>query len=229
MANQTRLALQQLAVHVLARRRFIVTGKFGLRPSPGGLATPAFGDDIELVRIDGDLLVHERGGAATIEPISTLAAAAELVGVDLSTDFSVGTNTPALPPIDDPLTLDQAAVRALGSWWAFGVEVIDNVVGTGSWRNDTTTLQLWPEHFDVGATVTVGGTPVNVGASPGDEYEPDPYLYVGPTTADRPRADMYWNAPFGAVRRAAEIDPGDAGRTAAIDFLRQGLERFAPA
>ena len=41
----TRLALQRLAVHVLARRRHAVTGRFGLRPAPGGLATPAFGDE----------------------------------------------------------------------------------------------------------------------------------------------------------------------------------------
>ena len=198
----TRSALQQLAVHVLARRRFEVTGRFGLRPSPGGVATPAFGDEVEVVRIDGDLLVHERGGDARVEPISTLAAAAELVGADLSTVFSAGGDTPELWPVDDPLAVDAAEVRRFGAWWSFGVEVIDHVTGTGPWRTTATTLQLWPEHFDVGGAVTVGTTPVNLGASPGDDFEPDPYLYVGPQTAERPGDPEYWNAPFGAVVRA---------------------------
>lgn len=223
----TRLALQQVAVHVLARRRFAVTGRFGLRPAPGGLATPMFGDG-EVVRIDGDLLVHERGGEMRVEPISTLAAAAELVGADLSADFDVGGDTPAVGPIDDPLALDGGEVLALGAWWTFGVEVIDHVVGTGPWRADATTLQLWPEHFDVGGTVTVDGAPINVGASPGDGFEPEPYLYVGPQGADRPGDESYWNAPFGAVLRRSDVGngTGDAARRTAEDFLRTGLTRF---
>ncbi|MGI9029335.1 MAG: hypothetical protein ACR2HP_05035 [Ilumatobacteraceae bacterium] len=222
----TRITLQQLAVHVLARRRFAVTGRFGLRPSPGGLATPAFGDEIEVGRMGGDLFVHERGGEARVEPISTLAAAAELVGADLSADFSVGGDTPALGPVDDPLGIDGGQVRALGAWWAFGVEVIDHVVGTGPWRAGATTLQLWPEHFDVGGAVTVGGTSVNVGASPGDGHEPAPYLYIGPTTADRPGDAAYWNAPFGAVLRWSELSGPADRQVIAADFLRQGLQQF---
>ncbi|MGH9271694.1 MAG: hypothetical protein ACRDZ2_10525, partial [Ilumatobacteraceae bacterium] len=188
----TKTALQQLAVHVLARRRFEVTGRFGLRPSPGGVATPAFGEEVEVVRIDGDLLVHERGSEARVEPISTLAAAAELVGADLSADFSAGGDTPPLGPVDDPLAVDAAEVRRLGAWWAFGVEVIDHVTGTGPWRTTATTLQLWPEHFDVGGAVTVESAAINLGASPGDEFEADPYLYVGPQTNDRPGEPCYW-------------------------------------
>jgi hypothetical protein len=53
---ETRVALQQVAVHVLARRRHAMTGRFGLRPTPGGLGTPLFGEG-EVVRISGDVLV----------------------------------------------------------------------------------------------------------------------------------------------------------------------------
>src|SRR5829696_1117540 len=225
MASQTRITLHQLAAHVLGRRRFAVTGRFGLRPAPGGLATPAFGDPLEVVRIDADLLVHERGGEMRVEPIATLVAAAEFVGVDLSADFSVGDETPALPALDDPLTLDGAEVRALGDWWAFGVQVIDQVVGMGTWRDAATTPQLWPEHFDVGTTVTVAGTDVDLGASPGDDFEQEPYLYVGPTTPERPGDPTYWNAPFGAVRRAADLGAADERRLAATDFVRDGIHR----
>ena len=60
----------------------------------------------EVVRIDGRYLVHERGDRATVEPITTLAAAAELVGVDLSDEFSVGDHTPPLSAVDEPVQID---------------------------------------------------------------------------------------------------------------------------
>jgi hypothetical protein len=62
---------------------------------------------------------------------------------------------------------------------------------------------------------------VNYGVSPGDGFLPEPYAYVGPWT---PREGEFWNAPFGAVRRASELaDAGEvaaffaAGRAAAAD------------
>lgn len=222
----TRRNLQLLATHILARRRHAVTGRFGLRPAPGGLATPAFGDDIEVIRVDGRFLVHERGGTATVEPISTLGAAAELVGADLSAEFTVGADTPSLTSIDEPLALDDGHVRTVGAWWSFGAEVIDEAIGTTPAAKSPTVLQLWPEHFDLGGGVTVEGSTLNVGASPGDAFEPLPYLYVGPWSSDRPGVSTYWNAPFGAVLRAAEL-PTDRRRAAAVEFVREGLTRFA--
>ncbi len=221
----TRAALQVLATHVLARRRFAVTGRFGLRAAPGGLATPTFGEEAEAIRIDGHLLVHERGRAASVEPISTLGAAAELVGADLSADFSVGPDGPPLEDIDAPLAIDDEHVRALGAWWTFGVEVIDTVIGTTSGTSDPTVVQLWPEHFDVAGMVTVHGATVILGASPGDAFEPLPYLYVGPHAAQRPGDPAYWNAPFGAVLRAADL-PSTDRRQAAVEFMRDGLTRW---
>jgi hypothetical protein len=239
----TRVALQQVAVHVLARRRHVVTGRFGLRPSPGGLATPAFGppEAVEVVRIWGATLVVERGGAARHEALTTLGRAAEVVGVDLAAPFSVGHDTPALVDPDARLRVDGPAARLLGDWWAFGAGLIDGVctargdAGTPLVRG-ATTAQLWPEHFDHAATVTVvgdGDEPVsaNVGASPGDDGEPLPYLYVGPHGPERPGADGYWNAPFGAVlRRSALAGLPDAdGRRQGLAFLREGLVRLAGA
>ena len=60
---------------------------------------------------------------------------------------------------------------------------------------------LWPEHFDVGITADE----VNFGVSPGDEFLPVPYAYVGPWSRDDLDGE-FWNAPFGSARPLAEID-----------------------
>jgi hypothetical protein len=246
--TDTRLSLQQVAVHVLARRRHVVTGRFGLRPSPGGLATPAFGDQVEVVRTSGAALVVERGGDTRCEPFSTLGRAADLVGVDLAAPFSVGHETPGLADPDAPLAIDAMVARSLGTWWAFGATLIDELVATGgdggAHRGDrrapvsASVAQLWPEHFDHATTVTVasaaageGAGPVGVyvGASPGDGYEPLPYLYVGPHGPERPGDPGYWNMPFGAVLRRSELVglSGGEGRARALAFLRRGIDLIA--
>lgn len=227
---ETRLGLQQLAVHVLARRRHAFTGRFGLRAAPGGLATPAFGDEVEVVRTTGAHLVVERAGTAAGAPITTLAAAAALVGADLGVDFSVGGDTPAMVDPGEPLAVGDAAARALGEWWGLGTTVIDEVVATAPAVTAATAPQLWPEHFDVGCAVTVvGGAQVNLGASPGDDGEPQPYLYLGPWSADRPGGPGYWNAPFGAVLRHEDLAgrPPEDQRAAALAFVRRGLDLLA--
>jgi hypothetical protein len=223
---ETRLALHQVAAHVLARRRHAFTGRFGLRAAPGGVATPAFGDDVEVVRISGRHLVVERAGTVAASPVTTLAAAARLAGVDLTLDFAVGDDTPAMVDPEEPLAVDDAAARALGDWWAFGTTVVDEVVATEPGVAAPTSAQLWPEHFDVGCTVTVdGGASVNLGASPGDAYEPLPYLYVGPWSDARPGDASVWNAPFGAVLRQADLAalPLASRRPRALAFVHQAL------
>jgi hypothetical protein len=65
---------------------------------------------------------------------------------------------------------------------------------------------------------------VNLGASPGDTYSEQPYLYVGPWEPDRPGDPSYWNAPFGATlgydQLLASADPIADGRA----FLLRGVE-----
>jgi hypothetical protein len=226
---ETRLALQQLAVHVLARRRHAATGRFGLRVAPGGVATPAYGADGEVVRTSGAHVVVERAGAVAAAPVTTLGAAAALAGVDLAADFRVGDDTPAMVPTDEPLAVGATAARALGAWWSFGTTLVDELVATHPAVREPTALQLWPEHFDVAGNVTAGATRANVGASPGDGFEPLPYLYVGPWTGDRPGDPAYWNAPFGAVLRHADlaaVAPPDR-RAHALAFLRTGVDLLA--
>ncbi len=49
--GRTRDDLHRIAAHVLGRRRWAVSGHFGLRASPGGVATPAFGPEPEVLRL----------------------------------------------------------------------------------------------------------------------------------------------------------------------------------
>lgn len=213
-----RTTLQRVATHVLARRRHEVTGRFGLRATPGGFGTPAFGppDAVEVVRVAGSTLVHELGGEALAVAIggSTLRSLAGVVGVELVDGFSVGSDTPPLGDLDEPLVLDAADAQAVGDWFDLGWRALDAVGVPHS------TVQLWPEHFDAGCAVAER---CNLGASAGDSFSDEPYLYVGPwDAADRPGDAGYWNAPFGAVARRAEVADVDA----AVAFLRRGLEQL---
>jgi hypothetical protein len=64
---------------------------------------------------------------------------------------------------------------------------------------------------------------VNFGVSPGDDFHPGPYAYVGPWRV--PPLDGYWNAPFGALR-----EPDDIGtRVALLAFYREAAERVRNA
>lgn len=203
--RSTREAVQRVATHILARRRHALCGKFGLRATPGGAGTPACGPDHEIVRIAGSHLLHERTGpdavTATLDlATATLADAAALVGVDVTAPFEAGQDT---PPVGDPtecLAIDPEAASVLAEWFRYGWAVLDTVVGTLGPDGAPSVVQLWPEHFDAGVDVAYApGSRVNLGASPGDGFSAQPYLYVGPWDSARPSDPSYWNAPFGAV------------------------------
>jgi hypothetical protein len=227
--DETRETLQRVAVHILARRRSEVTGRFGLRPSPGGVATPAFGDGPEVVRTSGEALVHEVGGTATLHLITgaSLRQLAEVVGVDLDAQFSCGEDTPPLGDPDQPLALGDGQVNVLASWWSLGAEVLDRVAARLGPDAAPATTQLWPEHFDVATTVRVaGGARANLGFSPGDGHLDEPYCYLGPWGDDRPGDDGYWNAPFGAVCPRRRAGTGAGQGDACAEFLFAGLARL---
>jgi hypothetical protein len=225
----TRADLQRVATHVLARRRHAVSGRFGLRATPGGFGTPAFGppDAVEVVRVAGAVLVHEVGSEVSSVPLigASLGDLAAHVGVDLAADFDVGHDTPALGAVDVALSVDAAHATSIGAWFDLGWRALDAVVASAA---RPSTVQLWPEHFDAGCSVAVGPGAedrCNLGASPGDASSDEPYLYVGPWGSERPGSPGYWNAPFGAVLRRAEVPSLEA----AVAFLRQGLDRLTPA
>lgn len=222
-----RTTLQRVATHVLARRRHQASGRFGLRATPGGFGTPAFGPDdaLEVVRVAGVHLVHEVGGDVRSMPIdgSTLGDLAAMVGADLGVGFSAGHDTPPPGDPDDPLVLDGSAVAAVAAWFDLGWRILDEVAATAE---QPATIQLWPEHFDAGTSVAVGAGAedrCNLGASPGDGFSSEPYLYVGPWGSGRPGDEAYWNAPFGAVLTRSDLLAAPDPLTAGTNFLRRGL------
>jgi hypothetical protein len=224
--STTRVALHTVAAHVLARRRFGVTGRFGLRAGPGGIATPAFGDAPETIRISGVTLIREVGGSCTHVRVngSTLRDLARFVDADLDEPFSCGPETPPLGNVEMPYELEPREVETIADWFALAGRVLDDIVATVPDESDVATIQLWPEHFDAATTIKVpSAEPVNLGFSPGDTFEDEPYLYVGPWGTDRPGDPRFWNVPFGALRRRSEVldatDPPEFCRR----FLNEGL------
>jgi len=222
--NPTRDALQRVATHVLARSRYAAAGRFGLRSTPGGFGTPAFGDAVEILRVSGDGLVREREGRASTMPMNgaTLADLAAFAGADLTTAFDAGKDAPPVGDRHAPLTVDAAEAARLADWWHLGWRVLDTVIAAAA---DAMAIQLWPEHFDAGTSVAISeGDHCNLGVSPGDGFSDEPYLYLGPWSDQRPGDPAYWNASFGAVLHRDEVlatpDPFATG----VDFFNRGLE-----
>lgn len=226
-------ALQRVATHVLARRRHDLCGKFGLRAMPGGFGTTACGPEHEVVRIAGTTLIREvTGGESRTTTLdladATLGDAAALVGVDLEAPFEAGHDTPPVGDVGARLDIDRASADLLAEWYAFGWATIDAVVAALGPEAEPSVLQLWPEHFDAGCDVAATEeVRVNLGASPGDEGVPVPYLYVGPWTDARPGDADYWNAPFGAVLRSDALRASDDPVADGVAFFGRGIEMLA--
>jgi hypothetical protein len=227
----TRDAAHAVACYVLGPARKAVAGRIGLTPAPGGLGTPPFGPTDRVVRIEAtdagaDLVIDEGGHEVARAALTTVRAAAEVAGVTLSADPGVGSDLPRFAP-DEWLALDPEAAGALGAWYAFGAEVLDRLrtalAGTGT----TSERQLWPEHFDLALDHTFdGGVRANVGCSPGDGFDADPYVYVGPWDRTELTGDG-WNAPFGAYLPHADLLAADDPVAAAVTFVQDRLRQLA--
>jgi len=222
----TRLGLQRVATHILARARFDFDGRFGLRVTPSGIGTPAFGPDGDVIRIAGDTLIREFREAGMARTATTALVArslrelAEFAEVELTPLFSVGSDTPDLGDVEAPIDLDVGAAADLMAWLQVGSVALDWVLPRSS---EPSVAQVWPEHFDIGIDVATQNGRVNLGASPGDADHPEPYLYVSPWEGSRPGDPAFWNAPFGAV---ATRGPGETSADpvdSAVRFFGQGL------
>jgi len=221
----TRTNLHRIAAHVVARRRHEVTGRFGLRPTPGGFGTPAFGESFEVVRVSGLSLVHEAGADVRMMPMtgSTLRILASFVGADIDAGFSVGSDTPDIGDPDEPLDFEADSADAVAGWFGLGSVVLDTYVGVLGVRAEAATTQLWPEHFDLATSVTLGnGRRANAGFSAGDGFEPEPYAYFGPWGEERPGDPSFWNAPFGAVLPRKEVCAAEDPKQRLATFFREG-------
>ena len=226
-SDTPRQALHRLCAHVLARRRFAVSGRFGLRAGPAGIATPSYGEGPETLRITGPLLVREDGSDSTRMRIdgSSLRALATFAGADVDAPFDCGADTPAIGDPDEPLSLPAPAVAEIAAWLSLAWDVLDAVISRLGDEERASTIQLWPEHFDAATTLTLpSSVSVNVGFSAGDGYLPEPYVYVGPWEPDRPGDPAFWNAPFGASRPRSQLaESGLDEADSATAFLEAGI------
>ncbi|MEU4192658.1 hypothetical protein AB0E69_12200 [Kribbella sp. NPDC026611] len=179
----SRRSLHGVAELVLAGPQYRQGGGIKLRVVPGGFATVAS----PVLRVDADQLVTPGGSLPLTGSYAELAAAA---GVEASPLDDVYSGGPGISP-DERLEVDPAAARLLAEAFTRGDAALRAL-------DPQQTPILWPEHFDVG--IRIGAA--NYGVSPGDDYLPEPYAYVGPPEQ---RTGDFWNAPFGAVRPMAEL------------------------
>jgi hypothetical protein len=207
----TRSALHGVAEHVLAAALHGWNGRIGLRVTPGGFGTPAVavGGVVRRVRVDGTDLVVEVDEVVQRAPLTTIGAAAALVGIAPGAPTGLyEIATPCAP--DAPLEVDPDAGATLAAWFALVDEALRRF-GAELAPGDPPVVQLWPEHFDIALT----HDEVNYGGSPGDADHPEPYLYIGPWAV--PEGPI-WNEPWGRSVPAAEVPTVEA----AVAALREG-------
>ena len=183
----TRDALHQVAERLVAPARK-PDNEIALTVTPAGFGTPPFEFEgrRHQVRVEGAELVLERDGMTERAPITSLAEGGELLGPQL---------LPAgLPDDADPLNVDAFAADCLADFYAFASDVLERFRAERPAADEPSQVILWPEHYDVAleAGPEGNGERANYGASPGDAEHPEPYLYVGPWTA-QPRGEL-WNA-----------------------------------
>ncbi len=225
-----RTDLHRLAAYVIAPARHQVNGKFGLRWTLGGFGTPFFGDDTQ-VRVDGERLVVQRDGRAVAAPITTLEAAAELIGSSIDPDVAAEHDSPPIGDAGAPLTVTADAVSFLDAWWGLGTAALE-LVRADDASVDASRVQLWPGHFDPAIEVGDEDRRGSYGASPGDDSSDEPYLYVALWWPDRLAipADDELRATegfTGARLPYRELTRADDPRATAVDFFRRVRDRVA--
>jgi hypothetical protein len=208
-------SLHAVAEQVISADLYRHTGKIGLRVTPGGFGTPHFDADgsDRRVRVDGIELVVEDGTAERRTPLTTIRAAADLVGIEPGAP-DVYTAVMPLDP-SKPLDIDPGAASEIAEWLRLVDEALARLSADHT-EESPTIAQLWPEHFDL--AITMGEA--NYGGSPPDDELSTPYLYVGPWKA---RTGDFWTEPFGASRlRRDGMTVDDA-----IAFFEDGRHHMA--
>lgn len=210
---QTVASLHRVAEQLVAPARK-PDNEISLRATPGGFGTPEFEFDgaRRQVRVEGDELVQVVDGEERRAALTSLAEAASAVADLLPPDAR-------LDP--EPLAVDPAASRALGEWYGFGAEVLGRLVQRADPEDEATEPRLWPEHFDIAIELgsEARGLRANYGLSPGDEDHAEPYLYVGPWTAEV-SGDLWSGRGFkGAELTYAALVGAEDQEATALEFL----------
>jgi len=179
----TRRSLHGIAELVFAGPQYRRSGSIELRALPGGFGTVAEPS----LSVSGVELV---AGSERLPLAGTFAELASAAGVEASALDDVYSGGPGVRA-DETIVVDaEAAARIAGAFAIGDVAMRALAPEKGP--------VLWPEHFDIGIDLDE----VNYGVSPGDDFLPEPYAYVGPWNLQP--SDL-WNAPFGAARPLTEL------------------------
>ena len=221
---ETRNALHQLAFFALSPARHKAIGRMGLKATPGGFGTPEFKGRV--ARIEGEFLIHEENGNVATQAITTIREAAEFFGIEYQAEWFADFHDPLTPA--DPniqLSVNREASLAIGEWFDFGFDVLDEMRAHGVEGDDVSEVQLWPEHLDPATELGdyEKAQRASFGASPGDEAHPDPYFYVA-SWSDVDRSNPYWNSSSfnGSSLSYAELMVSDDPKNKAVEFLLEG-------
>ena len=213
----TRRSLHALARRILGPLRDRAQEHPGLRWTRGGFGTPFFGADSQ-VRVElGDLVVESRFRERRA-PITTLAAAADLIGFHLTGDE---TECEAAP-----LEVDLDSARFIGNFLGFATNVLEQLRADVPPDYEPSRVELWPHSFTL--LVEVGmehaGRRAQFGASLGDKDHPEPYLFVTPLDV-RPTGELWQAGPFaGAELSYTTLLAAPDQRACALDFVRSRVE-----
>jgi len=213
-------ALHRLTVYVVSPAQRLVNGEIILRSLPGGFGTFEFGDG-DVVRIDGTDLVFD-GTTPRRAPITTLRAAADLIGIEPDVGQATQFDVPPLGDLDAPLHVGAEAAADLAGWYAFVSGLLETLRGEAARHDDTTSVRIWPEHFDVAIDLgsEADGMRGTYGGSPADAHHREPYLYASPWAG---RIDPFFGDPTfrGASLTHAELLAADNPTSAGLAFLRR--------
>lgn len=214
-------SLHRVAERIVAPARK-PDNEIALQAMPGGYGTPVFEyEGVEhQVRVEGAELVHVVGDDERRASLTSLSGAGEIVAELLPDGAELD---------DEPLAIDPAAALALGEFYAFADAVLARVSAGAGRGDDPSPACLWPEHFDLAIELgdEKAGLRANYGASPGDEGHAEPYLYVGPWTAEV--SGELWRAKgfSGAELSYADLVVASDQEGAALDFFETRKDALA--
>jgi hypothetical protein len=222
----TRTDLHRLAVYVISPARAAVTGQITLRSTPGGFGTPPFGPTDRQIRVEGtDLVVSDDRTPTAREPITTLRRAAEVAEVPLALEQQEAFDVPPYGDVDAPLQVDAESAAALADWFALAFDVLAVFRDECRIEDEPSPhVRLWPEHFDAAVDAGTGDRGGTYGLSPGDRFDPHPYVYASRWGENAP--DPFYDSPHGgAWLRYSDVAGAADPHAKARGFLREARRR----
>ena len=220
----TRDHLHQLAFFALSPARYRVDGHMELRHYDGGFGTPEF--DGRVVRIEGNLIIDDRGDSVATQTISTVGEAVRFLGNEYREVWH-SESRDYMKPVgpDSPLKIDPQVTYFLGRGFGFAWVMIEELRAHAQPGDDPSEVRLWPRHFDAAAELGDNdrGERASYGASPGDADHLEPYVYVS-AWSEIDRSNPYWNDESfnGASLSYQKLRDSDDPVRTALDFFLEG-------